>query len=254
MVSLVSRAAHVAGRVAPYAAVPFVLSLLAVQKVSSATGAGGVAVSLQFALPADIATLWTVIDPPTQGAAVQSPVPLLAVPVFLVVEATVVAGFLGVVRDAYRGDPPDFLAAASDHWLSVLGVRALQFLVLVGLGTVLVTDGAFGVVVGVPLSILLSYLLWGAPYLVVLRDADAVTAIVESAELASVGDRYLWFAVGYALVVAVGSIPVSVLVSTGGLAGVVVGAGAIACPALVGSAAATIVVDETASLVASRRA
>lgn len=254
MPSLLSRAGRVAGRVAPYAAIPFVLSLLAVQKVSSAAGPSDIAFSLKFALPADVATLWTVVDPPTQGVAVQSPVPLVAVPVFLVVEAAVVAGFLGVVRDAYREDRPDFLAAARDHWLSVLGVRVVQFVVFVGLGAVLVTGGLFGVVVGTPLFLLLGYLLWGAPYLVVLRDSDAWTAIAESVELASVGDRYLWFAVGYALVVAAGSIPVSVLVSTGGLAGVVVGAAAVAYPALVGSAAATIVVDETASLVASRRA
>lgn len=254
MPSIVSRAARIAGRVAPYAVVPFVLSLLAVQKVSSATGASDVAFSLKFALPADVATLWTVVDPPARGAAVQSSVPLVAVPVFLVVEAAVVAGFLGGVRDAYRGDRPDFVAAASDHWVSVLGVRVVQFVVFVGLGALLVTGGLFGVVVGFPLFILLGYLLWGAPYLVVLRNSDALTAIAESVELASVGDRYLWFSVGYALVVAAASVPASLLVSTGGIAGVVVGAAAVAYPALVGSAAATIVVDETAELVASRGA
>jgi len=254
--SVVSRAARVAGRVAPYAVVPFALSLLAARKVSSAVAAGadGVSFSVKFALPADVPTLWTLVDPPAQGVSVSTPVPLVAVPVFLVVEAAVVAGFLGVVRDAYRGDRPDFAAAAADHWVSVLGVRVVQFAVFVGLGTVLVGSGLFGVVVGVPLFVLLGYLLWGAPYLVVLRDSDALTAVAESVELASVGDRYLWFSVGYAVVAAAASLPASLLVSTAGLPGVVVGAAAVAYPALVASAAAAIVVDETADRVASRRA
>jgi hypothetical protein len=255
MPSVVSRAARVAGRVAPYAVVPFALSLLAVRKVSSAaTGAGGLAFGVKFALPADVPTLWTLVDPPAQGVAVSTPVPLVAVPVFLAAEAAVVAGFLGVVRDAYRGDRPDFAAAASDHWVSVLGVRVVQFVVFVGLGAVLVGGGLFGVVVGTPLFVLLGYLLWGAPYLVVLRDSDALTAVAGSAELASVGDRYLWFSVGYALAAAAASLPASLLVSAGGLPGVVVGAAAVAYPALVASAAAAIVVDETADRVASRRA
>jgi len=114
MPSLLARAARVAGRVSPYAAVSFVLSLAAVEKVASA-GAPGFSVSVKFAVPADVATLWTLVDPPARGVALHTPVPLVALPVFLVVEAALVAGFLGGIRDAYRGEPPAFVAAATDH-------------------------------------------------------------------------------------------------------------------------------------------
>lgn len=253
MPSLLARAARIAGRVSPYAVVPFVLSLAAVEKVTSA-GAPGFSVNVKVALPADVATLWTLVDPPARGVTLNTPVPLLALPVFLVVEAAVVAGFLGGIRDAYRGETPGFVAAATDHWLSVLGVRVAQFVVFAGLGGAMLAGGPAGMVLALPVFFLLSYLLWGAPYLVVLRDSDAVTALVESATIAAAGGDYLLFTVGYALAVAVGSVVVSPLVSTAGVAGVVVGAALVAYPSLVGAAAATIVVDESADRVASRGA
>jgi hypothetical protein len=201
-----------------------------------------------------VATLWTVLDPPTTGVAVNTPVPLVALPVFLAVEAFVAAGYLGGIRDAYRDRDTDFMTAASEHWLSILGVRVVQFLAFAGFGLALLSTGPVGVLVAVPLFLLLAYLLWGAPYLVVLRGEDAVTALVASARLASLGDRYLWFSLGYAVVAAAASLVLSPLVTGAGIVGVVGGAALVAGPSLVGSAAATIVVDETAQLVASRTA
>jgi len=253
MPSLLARAARVAGRVSPYAVVPFALSLAAVRKVASAGGTG-FSMNVRFALPADVATVWTLVDPPTQGVTLQTPVPLVALPVFLVVEAAVVAGFLGGVRDAYRGQPRDFLGAASDYWLSILGVRLVQFVVVVVLGGLLLAAGPMSLVFGLPLVLLFGYLVWGAPYLVVLRDSDAITALAESATVARAGGDYLLFSLGYAVAVAAGSVVVSPFVSAGGLGGVLLAAALVAYPALVASAAATIVVDECADRVASRGA
>lgn len=255
MPSLLARAARVAGRISPYAVVPFALSLLAVERVASAASSPGVSVSVKFALPADVATLWTLVDPATRGVTVNTPVPLVALPVFLVVQAVVVAGFLGVVCDAYRDDEPGFVDAAADHWLSMLGVQVVEFVVFVGIGSLAVLGGGFAAAfVAFSVIVVVGYLVWAAPYLVVLRGSDAVTALAESAELAQRGGRYLAFSVGYAVAVAVCSVVVSPLVSTTGVVGVVVGAALVAYPALVGSAAATIVVDESARRVASRGA
>lgn len=253
MPSLLARAARVTGRVTPYAVVPFVLSLAAVEKVLSA-GGPGFSMNVKFALPADVATLWTLVDPPARGVTLNTPVPLVTLPVFLVVEAALVAGFLGGVRDAYRGQAPDFVGAATDHWLSILGVRVAQFVAFAGLGGAMLAGGPAGVIVALPLFFLLGYFIWGAPYLVVLRDSDAVTALVESAHVAAAGGDYLLFTVGYAFAVAAGSVVVSPLVSTTGVVGVLVGSALVAYPALVGAAAATIVVDESADRVASRGA
>jgi len=255
MPSLSARAARVAGRVAPYAVVPFVLSLLAVERVASAASRAGFSVNVKVALPPDVATLWTLVDPMTRGVSVNTPVPLVAVPVFLVVQAVVVAGFLGVIRDAYRGDQPGFVDAVADHWVSMLGVQVVEFVVFVGIGGLVAATGSFAAAaVAFPLLLVVGYFLWGAPYLVVLRGSDAVTAFAESVELASRGGRYLSFSLAYAVAVAAGSVVVSPLVTTTGVAGVVAGAALVAYPALVGSAAATIVVDESARRVASRGA
>jgi hypothetical protein len=247
MADLLSRASDASVRVAPYALVPFALSLLAFQKVRAATDPSSVSVNVKFPLPADVATLWTLVDAPTQGVAVTTPVPFLFVPVFLAVEAAVVAGFLGGVGDAVRGETPDFAAAAADHWLSILGVRVVQFVLFVGLGLALVGAGPLGLLLAFPVILLLGYMLWAAPYLVVLRDLDALTALAASWSLASDGGRYLSFSLAYLLVGAVASALLSPLVSSAGILGVLVGAAIVAYPAVVASAAAAIVVDETAA-------
>lgn len=254
MPSLLSRAHRVAFRVAPYAAVPFLLTLLAFDNVAAAANPSTIGVNVKFALPADVTTLWTVVDPPAQGVSVYTPVPLVFAPVFLAVEAAVVAGFLGGVRDAYRGTAPDFPAAVRDHWLSILGVRVVQFVLFVGLGLSLFAGGTLAVVLGFPLLLVLGYLLWSAPYLVVLRGSDALTALAESASLASRGGRYLGFSLGYAVAVAFASLVFSPLVTSAGILGVLVAAALLAYPALVASAAATIVVDEAADAAAAETA
>lgn len=246
MPSLLTRASQVAGRTAPYAVVPFALTLLAFENVATAAHPSSVGVNVKFALPADVTTLWTVVDPPAQGVSVYTPVPLAFAPVFVAVEAAVVAGFLGGLRDAYRGRDPDFTGAVRDHWLPVLGVRVVQFVVFVGLGLTLVAGGPGLALLGFPVVLVLGYLLWGAPYLVVLRDSDALTALAESASVAAGGGRYLSFSLGYAVAVAAASVVLSPLVTGAGIAGVLVGAALLAYPALVASAAATIVVDGAA--------
>lgn len=255
MSSLLTRASRIAGRVSAYAVVPVALTLFAFGKVLAAAGGGsGVTFNVKFSFPADVATLWTVVDPPAQGVTLHSPTPLVFVPVFLAIEAALVAGYLGGIRDAYRNTDPDFPAAATDHWLSILGVRVFQFALFSGLALLLIAGGTGALlVVGFPLLFVLGYLLWGAPYLVVLRGSDALTALAESATLALDGGDYFVFSITYAFAVAVVSIFVSPLVSSAGVVGVFVGAVLVAYPSLVGSAAATIVVDE-AAVAASRDA
>ncbi|AHG05230.1 hypothetical protein HALDL1_07650 [Halobacterium sp. DL1] len=248
MPSLLARASRVAGRVSEYALVPLALTLFAFGKVAAAVDPSSVGVNVKLSFPADVATLWTVVDPPAQGVAFRSPTPLLFVPVFIAVEAAVVAGYLGGIRDAHRDRDPDFVAAVRDHWLSILGIRVVQFLLFGGLALSLLAGGA-GVllVLGVPLLLVVGYLLWAAPYLVVLRDTDALTALAESASLAVEGGDYPAFSAGYAVAVAVASVVVSPLVTSAGIVGVLVGAALVAYPSLVGTAAATIVVDAAAA-------
>lgn len=246
--SLPDSAARVAGRVAPYAVVPALLTLLAFDNVAAtAAGGGGLSVSVKFALPTAVPTLWTVFDPPTTGVSFVTPTSLSVLPVYLVVDAVLTAGYLGGIYDAAHDVQPDFAENVSTYALPVLGVRVVEFLTVGAFAFLLVAGGnillAF---LGFPLLLLAGYLLWGAPFLVVARDDGAVDALAESVSLAMDGGRYLRFSVVFAVGVAVVSLFVSPVLAAGGLVTIVVMAAIIAYPALLASAAAMLVVDEVA--------
>ncbi|WP_336037031.1 hypothetical protein [Halobacterium yunchengense] len=252
---LLDRAARTAGRVAAYAVVPLALSLLALDNVAQTAAARGFHVSVKFAMPADVATLWTLFDPPASGVHVVAPTSLSLLPVYLVVRAALAAGYLRGLADAARELQPSFSDAVAEHGVSMLGVQVAQFLVALVVALPLIAGGSVGLaLLAMPVVLFVSYLLWGGPYLVVARDVDAVTALAWSASLATDGGRYFTFAVGYALVAAVASLFVSLVVTGAGLVGVVVAAAVVAYPSLVASAAATHVVDDVAAAEPTRGA
>jgi hypothetical protein len=246
--SLLDRAARVAGRVAPYAVVPALLTLLAFDNVTTtAASGGGLSFSMKFSLPTAVPTLWTVFDPPTTGVSFVTPTSLSVLPVYLVVDAVLTAGYLGGIYDAAHDVEPDFAENVSSYALPVLGVRVVEFLTVGAFGFLLVTGGnillAF---LGFPLVLLAGYLLWGAPFLVVARDRGVVDALAESVSLALDGGHYLYFSVVFAVGVAVVSLFVSPVLAAGGFVTIVMMAVVVAYPALIGSAAAMLVVDEVA--------
>lgn len=253
--SLLDDAARTAGRVSPYAVVPFALSLLAVQNIAETAAASGLHVSVKVALPTAIATLWTVFDPPSTGLHFVTPTSLSLLPVFVVAEAVLAAGYLGGLHDAANDRSASFVEHAADHALSVLGVRLVELAVVGTFGLLLVGGGSVALaVVALPVVFFVGYLLWGAPFLVVARDTDAVTALSWSASLALDGGRYFVFAVLFAVATAVASVVVSPVLAAGGIVAVLVAAAAVAYPSLVASAAAVIVVDDVAAAEPSRDA
>jgi hypothetical protein len=245
--SLLDRAARTAGRVSPYAAVPFALSLLAVDNLAQTAAASGVDVSVKLALPTAVPTLWTIFDPPATGINFVAPTSLSLLPVYLVVDAVLTAGYLGGIFDAATDAEPDFADNVAEYVLPVLVVRVVEFVVVGGLGLFAVAGGAPTLVILLPVVFLVGYLIWGAPFLVVARDADALDAIAWSASLATSESEYLTFSVAFAVLTAVASLFVSPVLATGGLVAVLVVAAVVAYPALVGSAAAMHVVDDAAA-------
>lgn len=99
----------------------------------------------------------------------------------------------------------------------------------------------------VPFLFVVGNLVWGAPFLVVVRDADALDAIAWRASLAASESKYVTFSVGFAVATAVVSLFVSPVLADGGVVPVVVLAVVVAYPALFASAAAIHVVDDTAA-------
>ncbi|MGB9963408.1 hypothetical protein [Halobacterium sp. CBA1126] len=250
--SLLGRATRVAGRAAPYAVVPALLTVLAFENVLATAAAGGLGVSVKLSLPTAVPTLWTVFDPPATGLSFVTPTPLAALPVYLAVDAVLTAGYLGGIHDAARDASPDFAASVAAYALPVLGVRVVEFLTVGAFGFLLVAGGNVLVAfVAFPLVLFAGYLLWGAPFLVVARDRGTVDALAESVSLALDGGRYLRFSALFAVGVAAVSVFVSPLLTAGGLGTIVLLAVLAAYPALIASAAAMLVVDRTADRPAS---
>lgn len=250
--ALLHRAARTAGRVFPYAAVPFAVTLLAIDNVAQTAAASGFEISLKLALPTAIPTLWTVFDPPSTGLNFVTPTSLSVLPVYIAVEAALAAGYLGGIYDAANGTTSDFAGAVFEYALPVLVVRVVEFVLVGGFALLALRGGGGAAVLVLPFLFVVGYLIWGAPFLVVARDADAVDAIAWSASLAANESRYVTFSVGFAVATAVVSLLVSPLLAEGGLVPVVVLAVVVAYPALLASAAAMHVIDDTAG--ASRAA
>jgi hypothetical protein len=80
----------------------------------------------------------------------------------------------------------------------------------------------------IPLSLLLGYLFYATPFLIVLRDDDLLPAPRRSYALATEGGPHLRFAADYCGLVVAGSLPATPVVATLGVVGVVLGAVAVA--------------------------
>ncbi|MFB6269894.1 MAG: hypothetical protein ABEH83_08130 [Halobacterium sp.] len=245
--SLLDDAARTAGRVSPYAAVPFALSLLAVDNVVQTASTSGLELSVKFALPTAVPTLWTVFDPPSSGVSFVTPTSLSLLPVYLLVDAVLTAGYLGGIYDAAHDAVPDFGDNAATYAVPVLVVRVVEFLLVGALALLAVDGGASAAIILVPFVFVVGYLIWGAPFLVVARDADPVEAIAWSASLATSDSQYVTFSVAFAVATAVASLFVSPLLAEGGYVVVFVLAALAAYPALVASAAAMHVIDGAAA-------
>jgi len=245
--ALLDRAARTAGRVSTYAVVPFALTLLAIDNVAQTAAASGLHISVKFALPTAVPTLWTVFDPPASGINFVTPTSLTLLPVYLLVDAALAAGYLGGIYDAASGSKTDFVDSAVSDALPILGVRIVEFVVVGAFALLAVGGGVATALLAFPFLLLAGYVLWGAPFLVVARDQSALDAIAWSVELALNSSDYLSFSIGFAVVAAVVSVLVSLFLSAAGLVAVVVAAVVIAYPALVASAAAMHVVDDAAA-------
>lgn len=245
--ALLDSASRTAGRVPTYAVVPFALTLLAFDNVAQTAAASGVRVSVKFALPTAVPTLWTVFDPPASGINFVTPTSLSLLPVFLLVDAALTAGYLGGIHDAATGSPTDFVDGAVSYAVPVLGVRIVEFVTVGAFALLAVSGGVVTVLLAFPVLLLAGYVLWGAPFLVVARDQRSLDAIAWSIELALDSGDYRSFSIAFAVVAAVVSVVVSLVLSGGGVIAVVVLAAVISYPALVASAAAMHVVEDAAS-------
>ncbi|MFB6296144.1 MAG: hypothetical protein ABEH66_04790 [Halobacteriales archaeon] len=235
MVDFLSRlgaARDVAARHLALALVPFVSAFLDITNIVRVVSFRGGHAGITFRFPAAVVDYWTFASVPNQGGGVQATGTLLFVPVVIVVQAGLAAGYLGSIAEATESGRYDFVANVKRYAVPFLGYVAIAFLLGSGAVVLGLLGGPGGaallVLVLVPLFLIFGYLFYATPYLIVLRDAGLVAALEESYGYAIEGGAYAAFAVRYLVAVLLLSVVGTAFVNLGAV-GIVVGA-ALAAP------------------------
>ena len=233
------------GDLAPLALVPVALSLLDVDKIRSVLAFEGFHVGLKIGIPAPGADLWSLVDPPdtdavtgttyhwtaaadgaagANGSAASESFALVAgvALVTLLVEAVLVAGYLGSIRGYLATGSYGFAANVGRYVGRMVGLYLLAFGAFLAMLPLALAAPVL-ILLAIPVALALFYLLWAAPYLIVVRDCSVRDALVGSYRLAAAGGPYLAFTLTYLLAVLVASIPASLIVANGGAVGLAVG-------------------------------
>ncbi|WP_318566913.1 hypothetical protein [Salinigranum marinum] len=221
------------------ALVPMVLALTNIDGMRSIVAFDGVHVGFRFGVPGAVVTVWQFVSLPQTGVNVDPGVPLEALPVavatvplLLVVQAGLSAGYFGSLADELVSGDYRFVENVVSYFgsfliLTVVPVAVLlpPALGLVGLGASTGGEAALGAVfvLGALVYLVVAYLFYPVPYLVVLRDTGLVAAAGASYALAVGGGAYLSYTVGIALFVFVVSPVVTVVVVNAPVVGVPIG-------------------------------
>lgn len=211
------------GAVRILAVVPFLDAFLKVENLAQVLHFEGTHYSVTFPAPSPMLTVWSFADPPTAGGGVSlfAPVPLL--PVLVVVEAALLAGYLGSLDAGFRTGDFEFLANVRLYFRDFLVYNVLVTVVV--LAAAAAATAALPVLVAGFLALFaLSYLFFAAPFLVVVEDRPVGDALARSLELALAGDEYAEFFLKHVAVGVALSVLLTPVVTTLGSVGVIVGA------------------------------
>ncbi|WP_435115107.1 hypothetical protein [Halolamina sp. C58] len=230
-----------------YALVPLLLSALNGRQIRNVLGADyDFHAGISFGVPIPVTDAWSFVSTPTPGGGVAvGPTALAGVVLFavgIVLQGVLLAGYLGGLSRGVRGEPPAFGAAIREYWLPFLGFALV--LLAMFLPPALLALGPAGLrgllVLWLLVFVVGGYLLYAAPFLIVLHDVGLGRALGWSVSLATDGGAYLRYAAAYAVVVLLISVPATLVVANLSILGVLIG--------IVGLAPVGLVLD-TATLV-----
>jgi hypothetical protein len=151
---------------------------------------------------------------------------LLSAIVFVAVQGVVMAGFLGSIDQFVREGRYDVVANVRRFAARMVAFQAAVFCSLLALIAVSLAVGLVRpplVVVGFAVGLVVWLLVYLTPFIVVVADLPLLAAFRRSVRLATGRIEPVAFAAGYALVVAVVSVPVSAITNAG-IPGVVLAA------------------------------
>lgn len=213
-----------------YALVPLFLGALNTRQIGNVLNSRyDFHAGISFGVPIPVTDGWSFVSTPTPGGGLQvSPGATVGVALFavgIVLQGVLLAGYLGGLTRALRGKSPNFVAAVGEYWLSFLGFALVLLALFLPPALLALGPAALRwlVVFWLLVFVVGGYLLYAAPYLVVLHDVDLGRALGWSVSLATSEEAYLRFAVGYALLVLGFSIPATVVVANLSIVGVLVG-------------------------------
>jgi hypothetical protein len=236
MPSRFDRAAALSRRSLTLAVVPFVASLVSLSKLRQALSAGGGGITFPF--PSGLPTLWTYVSLPGVAgpgvATAATPAALLAVvPLFLVgllVTSALEAGFLGALDGRIGDGERGFGASVAHFGLRMVGVNLVRTAVVLAALPFVVVPPL--IVIALVAVIVLGYLTYGLPFVVVTQEVGVVTALGRTVDHATGSGGYARFGFAHLLAGAVASVPLSILARNGGIPGILVGAAIVAVPAV----------------------
>lgn len=226
--SLLNASLRTVDDLTPLVIVPALAALANVSELERVARFHGGHVGVAFGIPFPIADLWTFVNTPTSGVVgvpFESTAPhhLAAVIVALVIGSAVAgvvsAGYLGSIHEYLVSSRYDFVANAKRYAVPLVGFYLS--LLAIGGGSVLFAAeiGASPglLLLAIPLTLLIGYLLYATPFLVVTEGLSLVPAARRSVSLATDGGVYVEYFLKYALTVAAISILTTPIVVMGGL-------------------------------------
>lgn len=223
-----------------YSLVPLVLAALNGTKIRDVlTSPYDFHVGFSFGVPLPVTDVWAFVSTPTGGGVQVGPtattLAIGTLAVGLVLQGLLLSGYLGGLVRRLRGNEGGLRDDVGRYFLRLFGFS----LVILGLflpPALFTLAGAALwplVLIWLLLFLAVGYCCYAAPYLVVLHDVSLGRALSRSVSLALSGGAYFRYAVGYALLVLVVSIPTTLVVVNVPLLGIVVGVVAMAPVGLV---------------------
>lgn len=202
----------------PLAGVPVLFALFNTNKLLEVLRFDGGHIGFKFGLPVSVVTMWEFVSVPNSGISVNTglpveslPIAIVTVPVLLLVQAVLTAGYFGSVRNALYGEPYEFIPNCRRYFVPFVIITSIPTLLLLPLAAGVVGSGAlsggFGgprlviLLLGMVGFVILGYLFYPVPYLVVLQQVGVVAAARRSYALATQGGPYFAYTAGFVLFV-----------------------------------------------------
>lgn len=202
----------------PLAGIPILLALFNTNKLLAVLRFDGGHIGFKFGLPVSVVTVWEFVSVPNSGVSVNTGVPvealpiaIVTVPVLLLVQAVLTAGYFGSIRNTLYGEPYEFIPNSKRYFVPFVIITGIPTLLLLPFAAGVIGSGALGggfggpsvvlLLLGVVGFVILGYLFYPVPYLVVLQQTGVVVAARRSYTLATQSGPYFAYTAGFVLFV-----------------------------------------------------